>query len=108
MEKSAVTDANYHHNPCPFLLGKTLVVSGQGLAMICAVGSHTVSGKAEEKLNIEEEITPLQAKLETIANEIGKIGVYVAIITFLAMTIKMVVVTLQSDTKVLMSIDSLN
>lgn len=49
---------------------------------------------AEEKLNIEEEETPLQAKLETIANEIGKIGVYVALLTFIAMTINMIVTTL--------------
>jgi hypothetical protein len=46
---------------------------------------------AEEKLNIEEDATPLQYKLETIASEIGKIGVYVAIITFIAMTIKLIV-----------------
>lgn len=48
---------------------------------------------AEEKLNIEEEETPLQAKLETIANEIGKIGVYVAILTFIVMTIKLIINT---------------
>jgi Ca2+ transporting ATPase len=63
---------------------------------------------AEEKLNIEEEETPLQAKLETIANEIGKIGVYVAILTFIAMTVKMIVDTVRNEQKVLLSIDSLN
>ena len=52
---------------------------------------------AEEKLNIEEEITPLQSKLETIANEIGKIGVYVSILTFIAMTIKLIYTTLKTD-----------
>lgn len=54
---------------------------------------------AEEKLNIEEEITPLQAKLETIANEIGKVGVYVAILTFIAMTVKLVIDTVRNDQK---------
>jgi hypothetical protein len=34
-------------------------VSGTGVAMICAVGVNTRSGMAEEKLNIEEEATPL-------------------------------------------------
>lgn len=91
VEKAAVTDANFDHNPNPFLLGKTLCVSGQGLAIVCAVGTHTRSGMAEEKLNIEEEETPLQAKLETIANEIGKIGVYVALLTFIVMTIKLII-----------------
>ena len=56
---------------------------------------------AEEKLSIEEEETPLQQKLETIANEIGKIGVYVSILTFIAMTINMVIKTVLDDTKTL-------
>ena len=55
---------------------------------------------AEEKLTIEEEATPLQEKLETIANEIGKIGVYVAILTFIAMTIKLIITTAVSDASV--------
>lgn len=47
------------HNPNPFLLAKTLVVQGQGVALVCAVGTSTRSGLAEEKLTIEEEETPL-------------------------------------------------
>lgn len=89
-EKAAVTEANYKHNPNPFLLAKTLVESGQGRALVCAVGPNTRSGMAEEKLNIEEEETPLQYKLETIASEIGKIGVYVAVLTFIVMCIKLI------------------
>jgi Ca2+ transporting ATPase len=97
VEKSCVTEANYKYNPNPFLYGKTLIVNGQGIAIVCTVGTHTRSGMAEEKLNIEEEETPLQQKLETIANEIGKIGVYVAILTFLAMTVNLVIKTLMAD-----------
>lgn len=63
---------------------------------------------AEEKLNIEDEITPLQAKLETIANEIGKVGVYVAILTFIAMTVKLVITIVRSEDRVLVHIDTLN
>lgn len=47
---------------------------------------------AEEKLCIEDEITPLQAKLATIANTIGKIGVYMSVLTFIAMTLKYVII----------------
>lgn len=68
LEKSAVTEENYESNPDPFLVGKTLVVSGQGLALVCCVGVNSRSGMAEEKLNTEEDETPLQAKLGTIAN----------------------------------------
>jgi magnesium-transporting ATPase (P-type) len=59
MEKTAITEMNYESNPDPFLLGKSLVASGQGLAMVCAVGNNSRSGMAEEKLNTEEEETPL-------------------------------------------------
>lgn len=59
VEKFAVTEENWKSNPNAFLLGKTLVVSGQGIAMVCAVGVHSRSGMAEEKLNIEDEETPL-------------------------------------------------
>jgi len=100
VEKAPVTEHTFESNPNPFLLAKTLVESGQGTAIVCAVGTHTRSGMAEEKLNIEEEATPLQQKLETIANEIGKIGVYVAILTFIAMTIKLVIRTVLHDANV--------
>lgn len=106
-EKVSVDENSYKLNPSPFLLAKTLVESGQGRALVCAVGSHTRSGMAEEKLNIEEEATPLQYKLETIANEIGKIGVYVAIITFIAMTIKLIVQRAVEDSNALISVATL-
>mmetsp|Transcript_6400 Transcript_6400/g.5706 ORF Transcript_6400/g.5706 Transcript_6400/m.5706 type:complete len:393 (+) Transcript_6400:652-1830(+) len=108
LEKTPLTDNNFEHNPVPFLLAKTLIVSGQGVALILAVGTNTRSGMAEEKLNIEEEETPLQAKLETIANEIGKIGVYVAILTFIAMTVNLIISTALDDTAELLHIDTLS
>lgn len=59
VEKNGVTPENVDYSPNPFLLSKTLVVSGMGIAVVCAVGPNTQSGKAEEKLNIEDEATPL-------------------------------------------------
>lgn len=59
MEKNHVTDSNFESNPDPFLLGKSLIVNGMGTAIICAVGINSRSGMAEEKLNTEEEETPL-------------------------------------------------
>jgi Ca2+ transporting ATPase len=34
---------------------------------VCAVGDLTCAGKANRALDIENELTPLQKKLETIA-----------------------------------------
>jgi magnesium-transporting ATPase (P-type) len=41
-------------------------------------------------MNIEEEETPLQGKLATIANQIGGVGVCVSILTFIIVTSKLV------------------
>ncbi len=43
---------------------------------------------AGEKLDFEDDQTPLQEKLETIANQIGKLGLAVAFLTFFVMVIK--------------------
>ena len=61
VEKSDVTAENVTFNPSPFLLANTLVASAgdNGTALVCAVGVNTRSGMAEQKLNIEEDITPL-------------------------------------------------
>jgi P-type E1-E2 ATPase len=74
MEKSSVTESNYEFNPDPFLLGKTLVAQGQGTARVCCVGVNSRSGQAEEKLQTEEDQTPLQQKLDAIANQLARIG----------------------------------
>lgn len=47
---------------------------------------------ANKTLEIQNEITPLQKKLETIANQIGLLGGYVAILTFIALCIRLAVV----------------
>ena len=39
--KSHVTPENYDHNPQPFILQSTLVETGEGRALVCAVGEHT-------------------------------------------------------------------
>lgn len=46
-------------------------------------------------MNIEDDVTPLQGKLETIANQIGGLGVAVSILTFVAVTVKLFIATLR-------------
>lgn len=38
----------------PFLLAKTLITNGDGIAVVCAVGVNTRSGKAGEKLRFDD------------------------------------------------------
>ena len=96
MEKTAITPENYEHNPDPFMLGKTLVCNGQGRAMVCCVGANSRSGMAEEKLQTEEDQTPLQQKLESIANSLAKYGVYIALFTLVLGCGRIVIINLLS------------
>ena len=55
MLKEALTNENYRHNPCPFLLQGSLVENGTGKAVVLAVGDNTNQGKAGLSMNIEED-----------------------------------------------------
>jgi len=50
-------------------------------------------------MNIENDSTPLQQKLDRIALGIGKLGMLVAILTFIAITITACVEVAKDDTK---------
>ena len=89
IRKESVNTENYANNPNPFLLQTTLVSEGEGYAVVIAVGTNTVVGRTGLSMNIEKDMTPLQKKLETIAEQIGKLGLYCAILTFIAMSIRL-------------------
>jgi len=74
------------------------VESGEGRALVCAVGENTVVGKTQRTLDIQNDMTPLQKKLETIAEQIGMLGFYVALMTFAALVIKLMISTMWSGT----------
>lgn len=99
MHKDEITAENENQPKISaFLIGKTLINEGAGKAIVCGVGLNSMSGKAESKLNIEDEATPLQTKLEHIANDIGKLGVAVATLTFLFLIGRLVIDSLSDNT----------
>jgi Ca2+ transporting ATPase len=69
----------------PFLISGSRVMEGSGLILVCCVGKSTQAGKLKLMLLEDTPATPLQVKLEQIANDIGKIGVVCAGLTVLAM-----------------------
>jgi len=72
------------------MMAKSLVASGHGKAMVLAVGKHTVAGVITEKTQQAAEPTVLQRKLGTIADQIGKLGIWVAGLTFFAMLTRLI------------------
>ncbi|CAD8210885.1 unnamed protein product [Paramecium pentaurelia] len=69
----------------PFLISGTKCLDGTGQMIVLAVGQNTVSGKLKQLLIQENPPTPLQQKLEGVASDIGKLGVVVSILTFIAL-----------------------
>ena len=75
-----------HRDESPFLISGSMIVDGQGLAIVLAVGKNSFLGKnLEQIMLVQKSETPLQLKLNYIAEFIGKIGLFLAILTLLAL-----------------------
>jgi Ca2+-transporting ATPase len=58
-KKVAITAENYNDEPCPFVLKSSLIETGNGKAIVIAVGPLTFIGKTEALLSGGDEQTPL-------------------------------------------------
>lgn len=77
----------------PFLLSGTKVQDGSGKMLVTAVGMKTEWGRLMVTLNEGgEDETPLQVKLNGVANIIGKIGLGFSVLTFLVLVTRFLVV----------------
>ncbi|KAL4435781.1 hypothetical protein ABPG74_015749 [Tetrahymena malaccensis] len=82
-----MTQANLKQQP--FMISGSKVMDGSGKMLICSVGVHTQLGQLRERLQEEQPPTPLQLKLETIAEQIGEVGTIFAGLTLLAMIVNL-------------------
>lgn len=81
--------ADKHEVPSPVLMGGTKVLTGQGKLLILVVGDCSCIGKIRALVSADEvRATPLQMKLETIAEDIGKFGLYSAISIVIVLLIR--------------------
>ncbi|CAG8447293.1 13892_t:CDS:10 [Cetraspora pellucida] len=82
----------------PFILSGSKVTEGVGKAVVIAVGVNSYFGKTMMALrHNENQETPLQIKLNFLAEQIAKLGVSVALIMFLTLTIKYFINAALSD-----------
>ncbi len=84
----AISDYELHEIPSPILLSGSQVKTGTGRFLVIAVGSHSCVGKVLASLRDKPTMTPLQKKLEGIADSIGKVGLYAAILTVAVLFIR--------------------
>lgn len=77
----------------PFLLSGTKVQDGSGKMLVTSVGMRTEWGRLMVTLSEGgEDETPLQVKLNGVATIIGKIGLAFAVLTFLVLTTRFLIV----------------
>ncbi len=77
----------------PWVRSGTAVNEGSGYVLITAVGTSSEWGKTMALVNeAGDEETPLQEQLTYVATQISKLGVLAAVICFLALFIKWLVV----------------
>ena len=80
--------------PSPMVFSGTTVKEGEGWILVLATGPNSASGKIREhvmqnKEDEESNKTPLELKLEDIAEDIGKFGLWSAIVTLVALLVKL-------------------
>ncbi|CAD8083816.1 unnamed protein product [Paramecium primaurelia] len=88
-------------NASPFMISGTKVMDGTGTMLVLTVGQNTCAGKTKLLLDQETPPTPLQQKLEGLAEDIGKFGTFVAIITFFALSIHQLILGFMGYNKIL-------
>ena len=88
VRKTPLTPENAKKGAECTLLAKSVVTMGNGRALVVAVGPNTQSGIICMATRTENEPTPLQDKLEGIAYLIGNVGITCAVLTFLAMVVR--------------------
>ncbi|OLY84840.1 Calcium-transporting ATPase PAT1 [Smittium mucronatum] len=75
----------------PFLISGSLVLEGIGECVVVSVGENAFYGKTLMSLSEGNEATPLQIKLNNLAELIAKIGGGIAAVMFVALIIQYVV-----------------
>ena len=85
--------------PSPLMLSGTNCVEGTGYGIVLAVGDHSQKGIIRRTVDNAQENsqTPLEKKLEVIAENIGWFGMAAGVITLVALTIRFIIHYLKSD-----------
>jgi len=87
-ENKEIKDYQMHSVPTPVILSGSQIKNGEGLYLAIAVGDNSCVGKILASLREKPTVTPLQKKLTGIADFIGKIGLYCAIVTVAVLFIR--------------------
>jgi len=79
------------HDKDQFILSGSKVTEGVGSFLVTAVGTNSFHGKTMMSLRTEDEDTPLQVKLNALAEKIAVIGTAAAVLMFFVLIIKYII-----------------
>lgn len=89
IKKSPVPQGEKHWDP--FILSGGKVLEGTGRFVVCAVGIRSYFGRTMMALRTDAAETPLQVKLDKLAERIAKLGAAAALTMFLILCIKYII-----------------
>lgn len=72
----------------PYLISGARVLSGLGNAVVTAVGPNSIHGRTMASLQHKPESTPMQERLDNLAEGISKYGFLAAIVLFIVLLIR--------------------
>jgi len=84
-------------NEDPFIISGSKVLEGMGKYIVTGVGINSFHGRTMMGLRVEQEETPLQAKLNVLAEQIAKVGALAAVIMLIVLIVKYVIIILCTD-----------
>ncbi|RPA96966.1 calcium-translocating P-type ATPase [Choiromyces venosus 120613-1] len=90
MAKIEANDPGVHKLDC-FIISGSKILEGIGTFMVTNAGVHSSFGKTMMALREETEATPLQMKLNNLAEAIAKLGGASALLLFIVLLIKFLV-----------------
>jgi len=90
-ETQKVRGVRKHELPSPILQSGTSIAQGEGTFVCLMVGEDSCLGQILAQMEKRDEKTPLQEKLEEMAEDIGKLGTVFALLTFHVLMIRFIV-----------------
>jgi len=84
-------------NEDPFIISGSKVLEGMGRYIVTGVGVNSFHGRTMMGLRVEQEETPLQAKLNILAEQIAKVGALAALLMLVVLIVKYVIIILVTN-----------
>lgn len=97
--RSAGIRMEKHSIPSFVLISGTSIKNGEGWMIVIVVGPNSVKGKIKQNVEDNEEVskTPLEEKLDELAEDIGKFGLLMGILTAIVLIIRLIIFVTSSS-----------